>query len=141
MIDATRLDAVERRLGVRLPEDYRRFLLTFNGGRPVPANFVVSVDAEPRWMRVHFFFGVDDDVDSTDLLWNFDTLSGRLPRHVVPIASDEFGNCFCLDIRRSVNGPVLFWDHEQEGMGHDAALRISVAPSFQEWIGQLTTEV
>jgi SMI1/KNR4 family protein SUKH-1 len=89
-------------------------------------------------MRIHFFFGVDDDVESCDLLWNFQTLKVRLPRNVISIASDEAGNLFCLDLREQGRGRVLFWDRELEGAGDHRALKAVVASSFDEWLNQLT---
>ncbi len=31
----------EKKMGIKLPEDYRQFLLKNNGGRPDPANFPI----------------------------------------------------------------------------------------------------
>ena len=133
-----RVKAVENEMGVELPESYRRFLLAYNGGRPSPAFFTAVENGEAVWMRIHFFFGIDDDVEGCDLLWYYRTLLGRLPRKVIAVANDEVGNLFCLDLRPEGHGRVLFWDHELEGAGPDRALRVVVASSFDGWLNQLT---
>lgn len=133
-----RVNAVEKETGVQFPEPYRRFLLAYNGGRPTPANFTAIEDGEIVWMHIHFFFGIDDDVDACDLLWNYHTLKHRLPRNVISIADDDVGNLFCLDLRVQGQGRVLFWDYELEGMGPELALKTVVANSFEEWLDQLT---
>ena len=120
------------------PSSYRQFLLRFNGGRPTPSYFWLGSVGDGAWFRIHFFFGIDDDVECCDLLWNHATFKHRLPSRVIPVASDEFGNLFCFDLRTSEHAPVLFWDHEKEGQGEAAALRIKVADSFEDWIDQLT---
>jgi hypothetical protein len=89
-------------------------------------------------MRIHFFFGIDDDIEGCDLLWHYHTLKGRLPRNVISIADDEVANLFCLDLRPQGHGRVLFWDHELEGAGSEIALKAVVANSFEEWLDQLT---
>jgi hypothetical protein len=132
------LAAVEKQMEVEFPESYRQFLLAFNGGRPNPAYFTVVEDGEVVWMRIHFFFGVDDAEEGCDLLWHYRTLKGRLPRDVVSIASDEGGNLFCLDLRKRGHARVLFWDHELERAGPRAALKIVIAESFEDWLAQLT---
>lgn len=137
-IDRTRLNAIEDEVGVKFPESYRRFLLSFNGGRPVPAYFTVIEGGEIVWMRIHFFFGIDDSVEACDLLWNYRSFKDRLPRKVISIANDETGNLFCLDLRPEGNGRVLFWDHELERAGSVRALNVVVASSFDEWLRRLT---
>jgi hypothetical protein len=37
------IDKVQSQLGVVFPEDYRRFLLRYNGGRPKPDLFSIEV--------------------------------------------------------------------------------------------------
>jgi len=138
LIDRSRLKPVEREMGVEFPESYRRFLLAYNGGRPTPAYFTVVEDGKSVWMRIHFFFGVDDPIESCDLLWNYETFRGRLPHRVIAIANDECGNLFCLDLRPEGGGKVLFWDHELEGASAKRALKAVVAISFADWLNQLT---
>ncbi len=84
-------------------------------------------------MRIHFFFGIDDDAKGCDLLWNYHTLKDRLPKHVIAIASDEVGNRFCLDLSSQGGGRVVFWDHEMDGADSRTALKTVVAESFGDW--------
>src|SRR5258708_28345592 len=55
------LAAVERRLGVDFPDDYRAFLLRHNGGVPRPDRFRISreaVDPRMEWGRVTRFYSI-----------------------------------------------------------------------------------
>ena len=45
------LAAVERRLGVNFPDDYRAFLLRHNGGVPRPGRFRISREAAEAGME------------------------------------------------------------------------------------------
>jgi hypothetical protein len=122
---------------VELPDSYRQFLLTHNGGCASPSEFKVVENGNVVWMRIHFFHGVDDDIEGCDLLWNCETLRGRLPAGVYSVACDEGGNLFCLDLRANKYGPVLFRDHELEHRGFRKALSAVVAATFEDWIAEL----
>ncbi|MDI1484137.1 SMI1/KNR4 family protein [Polyangium sp. y55x31] len=54
------LQELEEKLGVRLPEPYRRFLQEYNGGRPEPD--VLDIAGAPfGGASVRMFFGVGKD--------------------------------------------------------------------------------
>jgi cell wall assembly regulator SMI1 len=137
-IDPSDVDALEKEMRVKFPEPYRAFLIAYHGGRPTPSNFFPVIHGRVTPMRIHFFLGIYDDLNSCDLRWNFNTLKGRIPNKVIPIASDEFGNRFCLDLRSRVTSPVLFWNHEEEAAGPKGAIKVAVATSFDDWLRQLT---
>src|SRR5688500_2358278 len=53
------VNSFESAWGVQLPDAYRRFLLTFNGGRPRPSTFRISgLEKNPEG-QVQMFFGLD----------------------------------------------------------------------------------
>lgn len=94
----TELDVkrIERELGLQFPTDYRRFLVEFNGGRPEPAGFEISDDAHVEPWRIHFFFAVNDEVESNRLDWAYRVTRDTRPGGVFPIARDPFGNFLYL---------------------------------------------
>jgi hypothetical protein len=61
------LRAFEARTSIKLPESYREFLLTNNGGRPVPPAFSIEGFAEDSIGAVQVFFGLGDNVPAVDL--------------------------------------------------------------------------
>jgi hypothetical protein len=133
-VDDAAVSVVEVQLNAVFPDAYKHFLLTYNGGRPTPSHFSILRNGQVEWMRVFFFFGIDHPIRSCDLFWNFIALRRRVPDRVLPIASDEFGNVFCLDQRTQRNGPIRIWDHEEERHGAELSVRLVVAPNFAEWI-------
>jgi len=137
-ITLKRIEALEKKLKLSLPPAYKEFLLRFNGGRPHPSHFTLDRGLGEHWEKVHFFFGVDDDTPSCDIEWNHDTFKRRIPDRVLPVADDEFGNCYCMDLRSDPEGPILFWDHELEQKGMVEALKHRIAGSFSEWLAMLT---
>ena len=66
----------------------------------------------------------------------------RLPDEMIPIASDPFGNLFCLAVEGDDAGKVLFWDHEREPDDDEEEVTSFpnvrfVADSFEEFLASL----
>lgn len=109
------IEDLEKTLQVNLPAQYRRFLIAYNGGVPVPD--VVDVEGVPGSPTdIQVFFGIDQAIESSDLIWNWQTFSGRIPETLLPIACDSGGNLFCLSLSAGALGHVFFVDLEQESL-------------------------
>lgn len=113
-LTTARLVALERQLGVVLPENYKLFLLNHNGGRPKPNFFLIHGFERNPFGSIHYFFGIDDDVKSSDVGWNYKTYYGRMPRELLPIAGDGSGNVICLSIKGANKEFIYYWDHDAE---------------------------
>lgn len=131
------LSALERRIGATLPDDYRQFLIEHNGGRPSPREFV-AVDGD-EGSAVHFFFTLDSNAPFYQLTKKLDVYRDRIPRKLLPIACDPFGNLVLLDLGARVRGSVYFWDHERENPDGEAGWdnMALVASSFGNFISTL----
>src|SRR5687767_2580603 len=105
----------ERDAKLVLPEDYRAFLLRHNGGRPVPAGFTLTLGGEAMCWRIHFFFGLNDPVESCPLQWNFDITHETRPPGTLPIADDEGGNMLYLRWDKPDVGSVHFGATPSDG--------------------------
>src|SRR5882724_9594565 len=91
MSSMERLAESERRFKVTLPDDYRAFLLTTNGGRPQVRNFAFGENGRRTESAIGWFFGDCDDEDY-GLDSNFEMYGDRIPPSFLPIAADSFGN-------------------------------------------------
>lgn len=106
---------IEIVIGKCLPADYRLFLTRHNGGHPEPSCFKSSNDTSSfNGSCVHYFYGVGDEAPHCQLLTAFNTLKGRVPAELIPIADDPFGNQICIAIQGEEIGSIYFWDHETE---------------------------
>jgi hypothetical protein len=136
--DEARVVALETRLGTRLPEEYRQFLLDFNGGRPSPACFKLALRAGPYTdSMVDWFLSVhvaDKSNIDTVLGW----LENRKPPVLLPIAIDPGGNIVMLGIKGDVRGKVYFWHQDYEpGNDHDWSNIDLIADSFDAFMSGL----
>lgn len=100
--------AFENRHCLVLPPAYRNFLLSTNGGHPVPDEIDIVIEgASLRW-RLHYFAGLNDPVESCNLDWLMEVTRETRPKYMVPIVGDEAGNHFYLDARPAHVGAIYF---------------------------------
>ncbi|QSQ20701.1 SMI1/KNR4 family protein [Pyxidicoccus parkwayensis] len=109
------LRSFEEKCGVRLPTCFREFLLATNGGRPERDLFVINGLSGNPFGRIHFFFGLNDPVESCNLDWNLKVFRGRIPTGLLPIATTEGADKVCLEVAGNSVGRVVYWDaHARE---------------------------
>jgi hypothetical protein len=140
-VPAAELEAAERdlaELGHPIPPSYREFLTQQDGGTPVKDRF--SFEHEDRTLNevVEEFLGVGAKAaPAMNLVRTARILGDRVPRGVLAIADDAFGNHICLDGRDGRDGPVYFWDHEYEGDPPDQANLYEIAPDLETFLSLL----
>lgn len=137
--DELRVHRLELRLGYRLPEDYREFLLHYNGGQPEPSSFRFALRTGPDASScVSWFLSLYDGKHS-NLERNIDIFEGRIPTATLPIADDPFGNVVLLGLHGQIRGKVYFWDHECEPEEQPSWANVDlVADSFEDFMRGLT---
>lgn len=95
----------EHMLGIKLRGDYRAFLESFGwGGAGDVEVFGLGADV-PHHLNLEAL-----------TLSERTEANPRLPRLLIPLASDGAGNLFCLDTTEEQEGlqPVVLWDHERD---------------------------
>lgn len=143
----------EKRVGAKLPADYKAFLKKHNGGRPRPNGF--ELGGEP-WGIECFFPLRDfdpaevedvgfDDLPSWPVQCAWDDLQtdlkglyadcdldnqGYALDCLLPIGTDGQGNYFCLVLEGEEAGSLIFFDHE-------TGCVTLLAGSFSEFITRL----
>jgi hypothetical protein len=106
------IELFQRFIGKKLPKDYVKFLVDYNGGSPVPDAF--DFEDGSGGSSVRYFHGLRKNADDDDLLRNMDVYKDRMPTDFLPIASDFGGNKIVMAISGQYYGRVFFWDHENE---------------------------
>ena len=100
---AMRISDLEKRFSTQLPQDYRKFLIKYNGGDTPNTKYKaakISFD-----LRGFFGFG--------NVRYSFDSLSDLsdwIAQKRFPIACDLFGNYILISLD---NGVISFADHER----------------------------
>jgi hypothetical protein len=132
------LHRFERQHDLRLPEDYRQFLLKHNGGAPSPMN---TIDSEEEGRAtssdVQFFYGIHNGENWASIEWILECFAGRIVEEGLPIASDSGGNQYVLITRGEREGQIYFWNHELETDLPSYQNMSRVAGNFAEFIEKL----
>jgi len=132
--------AFERRLGVTLPDEYRRFLLEVNGGRPADEN------AQLSHLVINHLLSLADKVKpSRDLEACADWARRVLPHPDLLLIGHTDGGMILLALRGSHRGEV--WnqdtvdprpdDANPRVLWHDRRDMTKLAGSFEEFVQML----
>lgn len=111
------LEAVERRLGCRLPATFETFLRRHNGASPEPNR----LPGAEQGITVRYFLPLSAALALAAEIEGF-------PRDAWPVAEAACGNYIWLDAR---SGAIFYWDHEIDGKSP------SIAQSFDEFLEKL----
>lgn len=141
--------ALEAAIGARLPEDYREILITLNGGYISSGLWYEGVNPEGRKIGggVDLLGGLRREPHYS--LWEQradyqaeDDM--RIPRDLLWVARDPFGNAICLGVLPPQVGKVYYWNHDNEfhdedydGTANTAKNLCLLANSFTDFIGIL----
>lgn len=134
------IEKFEQLIQSKLPDDYKQFLLKYNGGRPVKNEcfkYVETWDGQSRNTSsgVEWFSSMFNDIKSSNNI-----LKGRLPHEMLAIADGFCGNIICLCIKGDNYGKVYYWDHEYEADEDEEPWYENVyliANSFADFINSL----
>jgi hypothetical protein len=132
------IDSFEQRMSIKLPLEYRNWLLKYNGGSPRPRVFRAGSGPEQWTSCVAWFYAIYEGRLSNleREITTFKIKETRIPKDLIPIADDPGGNQICLGYEGPNLGKVFFWDHERECDGsYDNCYLI--ANSFNEFIASL----
>lgn len=133
----------EARRKVRLPVEYKEFLLKSNGGMPTPDIFDIP-GFHGQGSDVLAFYGIHDGPEHRRFERALEVYDERIPADLIPIAIDSFGNQICIGWKGKRRGKIYFWDHEDEldenGLFvQDYRNVYLVANSLQEFLDNLMT--
>ena len=127
-LTAERLAAFEKRVGARLPPDYRSFLLKHNGGLPRPASWTEAaadvMDYPVRLFPLHDRRYNDDTPEgglgfSLQAAWK-DLRSEMPDTSLLAVGADWGGNYYCVELRGPDRGRVFLVDHETGSASDEA---------------------
>jgi cell wall assembly regulator SMI1 len=126
-ISTAELQAIEKRLGIALPEDYRAFLLTHNGGVPNPGWFKHGDDEGDVAPITQFHSAAEMETETL-------ALRDYVSRHFVSIGAVSDEMVLMISVALHKAGSV-FWNPSNDDI--EAANFVRIADSFDKLLAQL----
>lgn len=97
----------ESKYGITFPEQYRKFMLQYNGGLTPETKFKAGKESSD----VRAFYGLGDVSYSFSEIVDIEEW---LKSNIIPIACDSFGNRIVIGLDKEKEGKIFFSDHEKE---------------------------
>ena len=129
-----RLRQFEVRFQMRLPEEYRDFLLKHNGALVEPTEFLIE-DGEESSSICGYFYGIAAG-EFRNLEEEHASNQGYLPDECLAVADDGCGNYVCLAVSGEERGKMFFFDHETDAQCVVGDMRL-IATSFHAFLDGL----
>jgi hypothetical protein len=107
------VEEFERKLDITLPEDYRDFLISNNGGKPSIRKFI-TLDTKIKSSLMFFIPLIADTNVSLDTYYEEFNRKGLILKQFIPIGIDPVNNLLCLSIKGEDKGSVYYWDKEEQ---------------------------
>lgn len=99
-----RIEEMEKKYNITLPDQYRNFLCKYNGGYTPKTKFKVGKISSD----IRGFYGIGNE----KLSFNTVNLKEWIDKSLMPIAVDSFGNYLVIGLDNNSAGKIFFCDHE-----------------------------
>jgi len=129
---AAAIEELERTYNIKLPDVYRRFLLKYNGGETLKTS--VKESGKRTKEEIRCFYSINGEDNSFVQLSETGSLEEYLDRDLLPIAEDDYGNSFLLNLAKNSYGEVMFYDHEKQKTK-------AFSKSFTEFVSNAKSEI
>ena len=135
-LNEEKLQMFENELKVKLPVDYKEFMLAHNGGMPeddLMFNYHNSVNNKESRSLIQMFYIIyeEENYEIYNLknicftLWN----DKALTKDYLAIAEDPAGNYVCISLNAETYGNIYFCNHEYEDA--ETGTLLMVCPPWQ----------
>ena len=135
------IDVFEKELNLRLPSDYKMFMLKNNGGMPeddvVFDYYDVVSESTKRAVIQEFYilypeenYEIDNIKNICKGFWE----DGFLSNSMFSIGSDPAGNIICISLSDDDYGAVYLCNHEYEEINTGYMMASKVADSFDKFL-------
>lgn len=127
-------------MNIKLPQDYKDFMLENNGGMPIESwmfDFIDINQINNRSVIQNFlviYLEETDEIDDLGQSYKILSEQGFAPPSVLPIAEDPSGNIIFLVIAEEGFGKIYFGDHELADPETGYLIMSPIADSFTEFL-------
>lgn len=126
----------EKEMGILFPKDFIAHYLQFNGGCAENDKYVWKDGGETR---VNSFFPLKyDDLGKIETIYrDLFILENYLPEGIVPFATDDGGNFFCISARMQDYGNVYYFNNDHYDVENEHSAMEYLENTFSDFIENL----
>lgn len=130
------LEGMEESLGVKLPEEYKRFMLKYNGGVPKVESAGTKIQGTSENMVLQYLMGHKVNKKLSILRWN-EEYKDEIGDEVIVIGMDMGGGIVLLNCEKNT-GEVMYYD-DAYGLEEttEEINTYEVAGNFEEFVEKL----
>lgn len=141
-ISNSELSKIEKKLGLKFPEDYKSFIINANGGVPerdMLYDFYDEVTEIENTSVIRRFYSICNDDYKYNLKKILNTMREEqaIAKDMLPIADDPLGNLLCISVGERDYGAVYYLNHEFEDIETGFLMKSKIADSFSDFINSL----
>ena len=140
-ISLAEIETFEQTYDIELPEEYKRFLLSTNGGKTVNYKFETKDQTIASYMMLFLPLSLKNENNVEHCFTNYNRTE-IIPQDFLPIGLDPMNNLICLSVTSERKGKVYFcgltYFKEQQALRNES-IRL-IANSFDEFLYNLQIE-
>jgi cell wall assembly regulator SMI1 len=125
-INEKEVEDIGNKLDVKFPLDFKNIVLENNGASPEKMSF----DTQDTKERVAEYLLSFSSNDKDNILDVFNALEDRLPKKLIPVMRDPFGNYICFDFSKENTQDLYFWNHENDTLEY-------ISKTFTQFLDKL----
>jgi len=135
-----KLEEFEKEIGVKLPDEYRKYLIQYNGAKFENNTFSLNWDKGNK-STIHSMYGIANKPkwfsirEQNPYLYDINVVK----KGYLSIGSDGLGNQILIKLKWPNKGAIYFWDHEKPFLRFKNVL-LKQADSFIEFVDNLKKE-
>ncbi len=124
---------IEKQMNISFPQDFKKFIMENNAGYP-SKKYIYLASNENKVFNA--LLNLKEGGDDPSLFETYINIKDRLPKNIIPFASDPFGNYFCLNFGEYPPS-ICYWDHELAYVDTQRSI-IPISESFSKFIDLLS---
>jgi SMI1 / KNR4 family (SUKH-1) len=133
----------EVKYNVQLPESYKNFLLSHNGGKTDRRRFTTSDENKEGIVTssIMLFFPLSSEIENNlESMYSFYNIGSIVPGNFLPIGIDPGDSLICLAIKGDDFGYVYYCDldyFEEDNELKEEFIRV-ISKDFQDFVNELS---
>ncbi|WP_171645661.1 SMI1/KNR4 family protein [Paenibacillus phytorum] len=140
-ISLENIQEVEKRYAFKLPNDYKDFLLKYNGGNPSPNVMFTTKNGILTSYLISVLPLFDWEVPSLVSNFLFFNKERKLLANIITIGHDPLRNLVCISVAGNDSGFVYYWDFMNDDCDKPSYNHlVLITESFSKFIEGLRTD-